>query len=116
MADAALSILDVVGQDIVFRREGEESLALAAVVSDYGLGPAPSIWPGEMFQGLARHAAFRIRPNDLPSGVRPQANDVLVWEDVEYTVNACEPEPRVYGPAGPMWWVCMSKADQRSLV
>jgi len=116
MADAALSVLDVVGRDVTFQREGLDDVALRAVASDYGLGPAPSIWPGEMFQGLARHVAFRVRPGDLPSGVRPQANDVIAWEGAEYTVNACEPEPRTSGPEGPMWWVCMSKADQRSLV
>lgn len=115
---AARSMLDHMGQDATFRREGEDDLAIRAVVSDYGLCPAPSNWPGEYFQGHARHAAFRLHPEDMPvvdgSAIRPQANDTIIWDGRRYTVRFCLPEPSVYGSSGPMWWVCMAKSDQRS--
>lgn len=117
LTNAAASILAGVGQDIVFRREGEEPLTLAAAVSDYGLGYPPSSWPSEAFRGQARHAAFRILPADLPlqdgMRLRPLQGDVISWQERDYTIRTCAPEPATYGSAGPMWWVCMAVSEQR---
>ncbi len=117
LANAAASILAGVGQDIVFRRQGLDDVSLSAAISDYGLGYPPSSWPSEAFRGQARHAAFRIRPADLPlqdgMRLRPLQGDVISWQERDYTIRTCAPEPAAYGSAGPMWWVCMAVCEQR---
>lgn len=107
---AARSMLDHMGQDAIFRREGLDDLPIRAMVSDYGFGATPSNWSGEFAQGQARHAAFRLLPEDAA----PAYGDVIVWSGRSYEVRQTMPEPALHGADGPMWTVCLCVADQRS--
>lgn len=105
----ARAILGIQGREVELRRDGAEPQGLTAIVSDYGFGPAPSNWPEGFGSTQARHAAFRLHPQDAD----PRYGDTVTWDGLDYEIRAVRPEPSCSGPDGPMWRVALGVADPR---